>query len=147
MNKKGYEISDVYLCGGHTKNKLFLQEHADITGCRIPFPREREAVLLGTAIFAAVAAGKYRTVLEAMESMSKAGEVIAPNTRHRKYHGGKHDRLVKSPRTCHCGGARDFGVKKQSNYFNGLWEVRLLPPDQVRGRNDSLFEFLRDHQV
>ena len=59
----------------------------------------------------------------------------------------KFDGLVKRPRTCHCGGSRNFGLKKQSNYFNGLWEVRLLPPDQVRGRNDSLFEFLRDYQI
>ena len=33
-------------------------------------------------------------------------------------------------------------MKKQSNYFNGLWEVRLLRS----ARNDSLFEFLRDYQ-
>ena len=90
MNEKGYEISEIYMCGGHTKNKVFLQEHADITGCRILLSGEREAVLLGTAILAAVAAGKYRTVVEAMKSMSKPGEVIAPNTRHRRYHEGKY---------------------------------------------------------
>ena len=32
-------------------------------------------------------------------------------------------------------------MNKQSNYFNGLWEVRLLRS----ARNDSLFEFLRDY--
>jgi len=90
MNEKGYDISEIYMCGGHTKNEVFLQEHADITGCRIHLPSEREAVLLGTAILAAVAAGKYPNVMEAMKSMSKASQVISPNTRHRKYHEGKY---------------------------------------------------------
>ena len=90
MNEKGYEISEIYMCGGHTKNEIFLQEHADVTGCRIHLPKEREAVLLGTAMLAAVAAGKYRNVMEAMRSMSKVGKVISPNTRHQKYHEGKY---------------------------------------------------------
>ena len=34
-------------------------------------------------------------------------------------------------------------MKKQSNYFIGLWEVRLLRS----ARNDSLFEFLRDYHL
>ena len=90
MNEKGYEISDIYICKRHTKNEIFLQEHADITGCRIHLPKEREAVLLGTATLAAVAAGKYRNVIDAMKSMSKVSQVIKPNTHHRKYHEGKY---------------------------------------------------------
>jgi FGGY-family pentulose kinase len=90
MNEKGYRISEIYMCGGHTKNELFLQEHADVTGCTIHLSKESEAVLLGTAMLAAVAAGKYRDVTEAMRSMSKAGKVNSPNTRHRKYHEGKY---------------------------------------------------------
>jgi FGGY-family pentulose kinase len=90
MNKKGYDISEIYMCGGHTKNEIFLKEHADITGCKIYLPKEREAVLLGTAILAAVAAGKYRDVVEAMKSMSREGQVITPNSHHQKYHDGKY---------------------------------------------------------
>ncbi len=90
MNEKGYEISEIYMCGGHTKNDIFLQEHADITGCRIHLPKEREAVLLGTAILATVAAGKYHNVIDAMKSMSKVGQVITPKTHHQKYHEGKY---------------------------------------------------------
>ena len=90
MNAKGYAISEIYLCGGHTKNEIFVQEHADITGCTIRLPEEREAVLLGTAILAAVAAGKYRGVMEAMEAMSKALRVIKPRAQYRTYHEGKY---------------------------------------------------------
>lgn len=90
MNEKGYQISDIYMCGGHTKNQLFVQEHADITGCNIYLPEEREAVLLGTAILAAVAANKYRSVQEAMPQMSKVGEVIRPNFNNKKYHDARY---------------------------------------------------------
>jgi FGGY-family pentulose kinase len=91
MNEKGYEISEIYLCGGHTKNEVFLQEHADVTGCKIYLPQEREAVLLGTAILATVASGKYRNVIDAMKAMSKAGQVITPKTHYQKYHEGKYE--------------------------------------------------------
>jgi ribulose kinase len=56
----------------------------------IYLPKEKEAVLLGTAILAAVAAGKYRNVTEAMKTMSQAGEMISPNRSHQKYHDGKY---------------------------------------------------------
>lgn len=90
MNEKGYQISDIYMCGGHTKNQLFVQEHADITGCNIYLPEEREAVLLGTVILAAVAANKYRSVQEAIPQMSKVGEVIRPNFNNKKYHDARY---------------------------------------------------------
>jgi len=90
MNEKGYAISEMYMCGGHTKNDLFVQEHADVTGCRIFLPKEKEAVLLGTAILAAVASGRFRTVKEAMKAMSQIGGVISPNKTSRRYHDGKY---------------------------------------------------------
>lgn len=36
---------------------LFLQQLADITQCKVVIPKEENAVLLGSAIIAAVAAG------------------------------------------------------------------------------------------
>ena len=78
MNRKGYAIDTLLACGGGTKNPVFLREHADITGCRLVLPKEPEAVLLGSAILGAVAAGAYESVLEAMAAMSAAGRVIAP---------------------------------------------------------------------
>jgi ribulose kinase len=86
MNEKGYEISEIFMCGGHTKNRVFIQEHADITGCTITLPQEKEAVLLGTGILAAVASGQYPDMIEAMKKMSKMGEEVRPNFTHQKYH-------------------------------------------------------------
>jgi FGGY-family pentulose kinase len=90
MNEKGYAISEIYMCGGHAKNDLFVQEHADVTGCRIYLPEEKEAVLLGAAVLAAVASGRYRSINEAMKAMSRVGEMISPQRTARKYHDGKY---------------------------------------------------------
>ena len=79
MNQKGYGIDTLFVCGGGTKNPLFLREHADITGCRLVAPREPEAVLLGAAVLGAVAAGGHATVLGAMQGMNAAGRVVAPS--------------------------------------------------------------------
>lgn len=78
MNQEGYQINTIIATGGGTKNPLFLREHADATGCKIVLPEEPEAVLLGSAMLGAVAAGRYDSVQEAMEVMSGIGGVIEP---------------------------------------------------------------------
>jgi FGGY-family pentulose kinase len=78
LNAQGYAIRTILACGGGTKNPVFLREHADACGCRIVLPREPEAVLLGSAILAAVAAGTYRDVVTAMANMTHAGQIIEP---------------------------------------------------------------------
>jgi len=78
LNRRGYRIDTLLVCGGGTKNPVFLREHADITGCRLVLPKEPEAVLLGSAVLGAVAAGRHDSVLAAMQAMNAAGRVIAP---------------------------------------------------------------------
>jgi FGGY-family pentulose kinase len=89
MNKAGYRIDTLYVTGGGTKNPLWLQEHADATGCTIHLPREPEAVLLGSAILAATAAGIYPDIYRAMQGMSGSGETIKPNKDTAAYHKAK----------------------------------------------------------
>ena len=52
-------------------------------------PAEPEAVLLGSAILGAVAAGDQPSVLAAMGAMSHAGRVITPNGALRGFHDRK----------------------------------------------------------
>ncbi len=79
MNKKGYSISSVLICGGGIKNPVFLREHADITGCNLILPKEPEAVLLGSAVLGAVACGRFKTLPEAMDAMNSVERVIEPS--------------------------------------------------------------------
>lgn len=92
MNKTGYAIDQISATGGGTKNELFLNQHADICGCKIILPKESEAVLLGSAVLASVAAGTYSSVKEAMSSMNHQGEVIKPNENNLviEYHNSKY---------------------------------------------------------
>ncbi len=90
INAHGYRINKIYACGGGTKNELWLQEHADITGCEILLPKESEAVLLGSAILAAVGAGKYNSILEAAVKMSSPGRKYFPNKKLSDYHNAKY---------------------------------------------------------
>lgn len=89
MNEKGYRIGRIYLCGGHLKNELFIQEHADITGCELIIPKEPEAVLLGSAILGAVATGEFSDILEAMRSMCQVGRVVQPDASTVSFHNAK----------------------------------------------------------
>jgi FGGY-family pentulose kinase len=91
MNEQGYRIDTLLATGGDAKNPLFVREHADATGCRIVLPAEPEAVLLGSAILAAVASGDQPSVLGAMSAMSRAGKVVEPSAAVvRQYHDRKY---------------------------------------------------------
>lgn len=48
-------------------------------------------MLLGTAILAAVAAGKYGSIVEAMGAMSPRAEVIRPNPASAEFHARKYE--------------------------------------------------------
>jgi FGGY-family pentulose kinase len=91
MNEQGYDIRQIYLCGGHLKNELFIQEHADITGCEVILPQEPEAVLLGAAILGAVAAGEFTDVRQAMRAMCGVSRVIHPDTSTASFHNAKYE--------------------------------------------------------
>lgn len=89
MNAAGYRIERIFATGGGTKNPVWLQEHADVTECSIVLAQEAEAVILGSAILAAVAAGVFPNIPEAMKAMSHPGEVIQPSPANADYHRAK----------------------------------------------------------
>ncbi|WP_034916174.1 FGGY-family carbohydrate kinase [Erwinia sp. 9145] len=80
MNKTGYSIDTIMASGGGTKNPVFVQEHANATGCAMLLPEESEAMLLGSAIMGTVAAGLYESLPEAMNAMSRTGKTVTPQT-------------------------------------------------------------------
>ena len=90
MNAKNYRISQIYMCGGHLKNELFIQEHADVTGFEMIIPKEPEAVLLGAAILGAVASGEYRDVVSAMRTMTRVDKIYRPKASTADFHAEKY---------------------------------------------------------
>jgi FGGY-family pentulose kinase len=90
MDQAGYKINTVIVCGGGIKNPVFLRQHADCMGRRLIVPKEPEAVLLGSAILGAVAAGVYPSIPDAMAVMSQPGEVVEPDTTTKSYHDAKY---------------------------------------------------------
>lgn len=91
MRAAGHVIESIAMCGGDTKNPVFVREHADVTGCRIVLPREPEAVMLGAAILGRVASGDSESVAEAMAAMCHAGAIVEPaGGAVAEYHDKKH---------------------------------------------------------
>ncbi|XP_078162753.1 FGGY family of carbohydrate kinase isoform X2 [Carex rostrata] len=91
-NSHGHKINTLLACGGLAKNGLYIQEHADITGCPIILPREKKSVLLGAAILGAVASNKYTTLHSAMKALNASGQVIYPSKdpKVKRYHDAKY---------------------------------------------------------
>jgi FGGY-family pentulose kinase len=79
LNASGYAIDHLHVTGGHTQNPLLMELYADATGCTVVTAAEADAVLLGTGMVAATAAGLYPDLASAAAAMAREGEVIAPD--------------------------------------------------------------------
>ena len=90
MNENGMVITTLTATGGGTKNALYVSTFADALGLPVTLNREGEAVLLGTAILAAHAAGVYPTVTTAMSALSHAGDTVSPQPATRRFHDAKY---------------------------------------------------------
>ncbi|XP_053684239.1 FGGY carbohydrate kinase domain-containing protein [Sabethes cyaneus] len=100
-------IRSILLCGGLSKNTLFVQTHADI--CKVPvlLPHETEAVLLGSAILGACAAKIYLDLETAAVGMGGQAEIVKPDMsdNNREYHERKYRvflRMVDDQRAYQC---------------------------------------------
>lgn len=90
LEKYGYNIDVVHICGGLRNNSLLVQTFADVVGVPFVLPDMDESVLLGAAILGAVACGNYPSIQEAMEAMGGEGSVVMPNKQDFSYHEKKY---------------------------------------------------------
>uniref|UniRef100_A0A3P9KMZ9 FGGY carbohydrate kinase domain-containing protein n=1 Tax=Oryzias latipes TaxID=8090 RepID=A0A3P9KMZ9_ORYLA len=95
MKKAGHDISALFLCGGLSKNVLFVQTHANATGLPVVLPDQTEAVLVGAAVLGACASRDYSTLQEAMEKMAKVGKVIQPERELQSFYERKYKVFVR----------------------------------------------------
>lgn len=76
FNNNGVPIKELYACGGIAeKDEFMMQIYADVTNMEIRISDSPQTVALGSAMFAAVAAGKenggYDSIFEAAQVMAK----------------------------------------------------------------------------
>lgn len=82
----GYPVDEVYMGGGTTNSDLFMQIHADVSNVVINVPENPQAPTLGSAIIAAVAAGCFESIDEAVENMVRFTKRVEPiPENHEKY--------------------------------------------------------------
>ncbi len=82
----GYAIDTLHVTGGHTRNPLLMELYADATGCAVIEPSAEDAVLLGTGMVAATAAGLYPDLPAACAAMQQGGSERQPNAaKHSRY--------------------------------------------------------------
>jgi FGGY-family pentulose kinase len=80
LSAAGYAIDRLHVAGGHARNPLLMELYADATGCTVVAPPEgTDAVLLGTAMVAATAAGGHRDLGAAASAMAQAGTTRRPD--------------------------------------------------------------------
>ena len=78
LEESGIGVDELVVCGGLPfQNRLLMQLSADITGRPVRVAESRQAPALGSAMFAAVAAGSamggYDSIVEASERMARLG--------------------------------------------------------------------------
>jgi FGGY-family pentulose kinase len=85
LNVEGYVIDQLHVAGGHTRNPLLMELYADATGCTVVAPLEdTDAVLLGTAMIAAAAAGLHQDLGTAASAMAQPGTSRRPDPARRE---------------------------------------------------------------
>jgi FGGY-family pentulose kinase len=79
LGECGYVLDTLHVTGGHVRNPLLMELYRDVIGCRIVVPKTNDAVLLGTAMVAAVAGGLHADLASAGAGMYPGGNESLPD--------------------------------------------------------------------
>lgn len=81
MGHAGHKnIHSVIICGGVSKNEMFVNTHANAIGLPILIPEEIESVLIGAAELGAAAAGFYDNLKKTITSMAGPAKRVKPDS-------------------------------------------------------------------
>lgn len=89
MVDHGHDIRAVYMCGGLTKNLLFVQMTADILNKPVVISAEPESVLVGAALLG-VCAHQRISLTEVVGTVECEGVVYPSNDKAQDYHKRKY---------------------------------------------------------
>lgn len=85
LNAEGASIDTLHVAGGHTRNPLLMEIYADAVGCAVTEPSpDDDAVLLGTGMLAAAAAGFHPDLASVCAAMHRPGRACIRNDQARK---------------------------------------------------------------
>jgi len=79
MSAAGFQVSEIVAAGGFTNSEQLMQMQCDVAGVPITFCEVSEAVVLGSAVLAAVGAGLYDDIGAATEAMVHETRTIEPD--------------------------------------------------------------------
>lgn len=85
----------IFMCGGLSKNEIFVQAHSDICNIPVFIPREPESVLLGAAMLGASAAKVFPDMDSAVRNMAGKGQMVKPNVELKAFHDRKYRVFLK----------------------------------------------------
>ncbi len=86
LRAAGMETKEMVACGGSTKSRAWMQMHSDVTGVPITLTEVGDAVVLGSAMLAAVGCGIYKDLPDAANNMVHTIDRIEPDMeRHEEY--------------------------------------------------------------
>ncbi|XP_072853804.2 FGGY carbohydrate kinase domain-containing protein isoform X9 [Pogona vitticeps] len=95
MQAAGHHVNTLFMCGGLSKNPLFVQMHADILGMPVVLAQEVESVLTGAAILGGCASKDFASLQDAMEKMGRVGRTVLPNHKDKRYYDKKYEVFLK----------------------------------------------------
>ena len=86
----GVRTDTLHVTGGHARNPLLMELYADVTQCAVVEPLAEDAVLLGTGMVAATAAGLHADLPAACAAMQQGGRERRPNAAKRALYDRDH---------------------------------------------------------
>ena len=90
LSARGGQADTIVASGGGARSALVRQIIADATQMPVAVPATAEPVLLGSAMLAAVAAGRYPSLASAMPAMSRIASTVSPSAGPiREFHAAK----------------------------------------------------------
>lgn len=78
MNKAGIRVREIRATGGGARSRLWRQIKADVCDVPVVSLKHEDTALLGDAMLAAVATGRFTSLFEAAEVMVTLGEKLEP---------------------------------------------------------------------
>lgn len=121
FRKHGIAVDELYACGGLSeKNKMLMQIYADITNMEIKISASKQTPALGSAIYAAVAAGEacggYDSVFEGAQKMAHLkDETYSPKPENVRIYNKLYAEYVK---------LHDYFGKGENNIMKKLKKIR-----------------------